>query len=78
MKTYNRTDVTLAEIQANPWIMQVECQWRQRHIDLYECDNEHVYTVGITFDKTMAVICCERRHDWAREIGSGKKYYVRL
>ena len=69
MRICNTTNYTLDDIQSRPLLKCVQSNWRQRNIRLYEHPTPgHVFSVGITFDESLCVVCEELYSDWHREL----------
>lgn len=66
----NHTCFDLAWIEALPVIKTVRSNWRKRDVRLYQHPGnpDRVFSVGVSDDKMMTVVCEDAKTAWAREL----------
>lgn len=76
--TYNRTSLSIAEIENLPIVKVGKNNWRNRDITLYQHPEhaDRVISDGITFDQTLRVICDEAKSDWTRELNAPGNFII--
>lgn len=79
-ETFNRTSFSLEQINAFPVLGTTVSKWRQRTVVLcqHPTKEDHVVSIGTTFDNTMVVIAEEPKSQWvfALEYAKRGKVYV--
>lgn len=80
MKIHNNTQFSIEEILRMSVIGNVVSKWRQRNITLrqHPTKEDHVVSVGVTFNETVMVLSEEPKCAWtvALEYASRGKVYV--
>lgn len=61
---YNNTSLPIDTIKQLPYIGQTVNNRLQRTIDLYATDNDHIISVGTSFDNSMTAIVCDPARAW--------------
>lgn len=69
-RIHNNTDYSLERCFNFPLIGHTICNWRGRNIELRESpkDDEHIISIGKSFDGSMVVICEDKKEDWPRAL----------
>jgi hypothetical protein len=76
MNTYNRTNLTIEQVNDLEELKRGKNNWRQRTIRLlkHPTDTARVISDGISYDQSMRVIADELKTDWERELSSPNSF----
>lgn len=77
-RIHNNTVYSIERCFNFPLIGNTICNWRGRNIELRQSpkSDDHIISVGTTFDGSMVVICEDRREDWKRALAAIQEGHV--